>query len=102
MNTGPDSRHGLETGELNRWIRTMYPLTAECVGNPCWDGSKWQFTDGSAYEPATGDWWLNGKREWSACNKDGLRWDYQLQFWSLPGAQFYEPVRGYWSTAGAC
>lgn len=102
MNTGPDSRHGFETGEINRWIRTMYPLTVECVGNPCWDGQFWKFADGTSYDPVTGDWWLQGKREWSACNKDRLRWNYQLQFWAPAGAQFYEPVRGYWSTVGAC
>ena len=102
MNTGPDSRHGFESSELGRWERVMYPLTVECVDNPCWDGARWVFNDGNAYEPATGDWWLNGKREWSACNKDFLRWNYQLQVWAPPKTTIYEPVRGYWSSAGAC
>lgn len=79
-------------------------ITCGGSGSPYWDAclQRWVFTDGSAYEPATGDWWLNGSREWSACNGDKLRYNYALQAWAPPGSGFFLPSRGYWSFAGAC
>lgn len=65
--------------------------------------SRVYFPDGWSYEGATGDWWNpQGLREWSACNGDRLRWNYQISAWIPPGSAFYLPSRGYWALAGAC
>lgn len=47
MNTGPLSRHGFTTSELNRWERTMWRLTIDCgSGDPYYDicDSSWHFS----------------------------------------------------------
>lgn len=77
MNTGIDSRHGLEEIELGRWERTMWSLTEalpyqDCTTYPGWTGTV------SCYWPGLGRWlWiipLGGRDslwEWSA---DVPRW----------------------------
>jgi hypothetical protein len=74
-------------------------------GNPYWDActQRWYFADGWSYEPATRDWWNpQGQREWSACNADNLRWNYIFHAWFPPPSAFFDPIRGFWASAGPC
>ena len=77
MNTGPDSRHGFEAIEIERWDRTMYSLQEP----------RWYAPDGWSYEAARG-WWFDpaGQPRFSACNADGLRLDLlDTHWWRIPG-----------------
>jgi hypothetical protein len=67
MNTGPESRHGFETIEIERWHRTMYePRTivwGECVPwgpivTGCYfiPGNAWVGSNGWIYHLNTGQW----------------------------------------------
>lgn len=107
MNTGPDSRHGIEAIEFERWERTMFPVVADCggAGDPYWDAcvSRWRFSNGWSWEPSTGVWWNpQDKPEFTACNQDRLRWNIQVAVWVPERQGFFDPQRGFWSFAGAC
>lgn len=74
MNTGPESRHGLEAIELERWSRTMYDLAPPAEYQDCTTYAGWEPTV-SCYWPALGKWlWLvpaaTGDQiwEWSTAN----------------------------------
>jgi hypothetical protein len=63
MNTGPESRHGFEAIELERWARTMYELTppspwGACSATRwvCWNTAEQRWIAGDAWrwDPATG------------------------------------------------
>lgn len=122
MNTGPDSRHGLEQIELERWERTMW-LVQTCVpgtGNPYWNPcvapARWFFLDGWSFDPVTSIWYdPENRAHWTACNADGLRWDLWDDFqwdgvidgvggkWHKPGSTFFDPRKSYgWASAGPC
>lgn len=78
--------------------------TAVCQStgwDPC--RQRWAFADGQSYDPVTGIWWNPlGQPEWTACNSDGLRWNFTVQAWFPPPSAFYIPSRGFWTSAGAC
>ena len=104
MNTGPDSRHGLEDVELERWSRTMFNVLRACstVGYDDCTG-RWYQADGWSWDPAGGNWFTpTGLAEWTPCNRDGIRYNLQLGFWSPPGSGVFVPSRGFWSFAPVC
>ncbi len=78
-------------------------VASPCSSDPCWDGARWQFSNGWSFEPVSGVWFNpQGAPEWLPCNADGLRWNPQLLFWAPAGAGFYQPARGFWSFAPRC
>ncbi len=104
MNTGPDSRQGLQDIELERWSRTMYNVLLECSSlgfDPC-TGRFFQ-PDGWSYNPPNSDWYNPfGQAEFSACNRDGLRYNYIIQRWTVPTSNFFDPVKNYWARSPEC
>lgn len=118
MNTGPDSRHGIEAIELERWERTMYPLAQvpppppPCGLGPVdhsWGGvwnsciGRWIAPNGFSVEPGTWTWFNpQGQPEWTPANADRLRWNIQLGAWFSCDHGFFIPSRGYWSHAPSC
>ena len=78
MNTGPLSRHGLETIELERWARTMYELT---VPLPEWDDASCTIYGGSWIRACYNNW----KSRWA-----GMR------------VVFYEFIDGRWECVAEC
>lgn len=93
MSTGELSRHGFEAIEIDRWARTMYALTQECVSpaasvTPVWDQclGRWLMPDGTSFEPSTGRWWdQRGVARFGACNQDHLRLDLlDMHWWRIP------------------
>ena len=73
MNTGELSRHLFEAIETERWERTMYLLQAPApCGEPCWNGTRWVFSDGWQFQPnATDGQWYDpqGRLVWDAVDK---------------------------------
>lgn len=115
MNTGPESRHGFEAIEFERWERTMWALTQSCVGeivqwpyeaaffNLCtgrWEGadSHWSVVPNTRiwYNPA-------GELEWSQLCDPSWQgsFNHVTGRWRGTGSQEYD-VRGFWSQAPAC
>ena len=106
MNTGVESRHGLEAIELGRWSRTMYDVL-ECVGQPdrfgnSWDqcSGRWVNSAGWSYDPATRIWYApNGVAEWGECRVvDADCWNLRAQEWVFKGSSLFVPVGGYFSS----
>jgi len=110
MNTGENSRHGIEAIERERWERTMYALAYvdPCLGETdhTWGGvwnsciSRWVGPDGWSFDPATGIWWNPaGQPEWGQCQPswDGC-WNIPTQRWVGPGSVLFNPVTGIWSS----
>lgn len=108
MNTGSNSRHGLELIELERWSRTMFDVLAppDCSGPTApwggvWDACKgrWIAPDKWEFEPVTGIWYRpDGAAEWGACdlaNRDC--WNIPAQRWVYAGSLLFDPASGYFS-----
>lgn len=70
--------------------------------------SRWQGSNQYDYEPATGDWWVYGVREWGPCRWFGGRFNYTLTVDGLsgadlsPGAAVYHRTGQFWSIMPAC
>lgn len=65
MNTGPESRHGLEAVELERWERTMWALVDPCA--PVETGGGWSYTTPQCEIP-NGNWYFNDIWVFGACD----------------------------------
>jgi hypothetical protein len=73
--------------------------------NPCWrdDVQRWQWEDGWSFEPGPNTFWNpDGQREWTTCNADRLRWNFQIESWLPENQGFFRPPRSYWSFAPSC
>ncbi len=103
MNTGPNSRHGLDAIELERWSRTMYNvLGGSSAGFDPFTG-RWFQENGWSWEPASGNWFNPaGVAEFSQCDQNSLRWDFLIRRWTVPGASFFDPASNYWATSPGC
>lgn len=120
MNTGPQSRHGIEAGELARWCRTMWCGAPACAGDPCWDGAAWQFSPSTcpiddALTPYACSWvpgpnqygrWFgpNGELLWENCDPswNGRHTSLREPGWYHVGQGFYIDRLGAWTYAPAC
>ena len=117
MNTGPLSRHGFGPSELGRWERIMYPLTT-CVGDPCWDSARWQFSKATcpigdpgaiacSWAPAPAPWgtWYgpDGTALWDYCDPtwNGRHW-VPDDGWFHVGDGWFSKDVPYWSYAPPC
>lgn len=62
MNTGPNSRHGIEIIERERWERTMYRIVQQY---PFWANGRWWFANGRSTDPAYGNCggWYNAANQ---------------------------------------
>lgn len=106
MNTGPDSRHGLELVELDRIVRSGLRLRGACEGDPCWDGSAWQFSaktcptiEGRACywspQPAPYGTWLDsfGQPIWDVCDPSWNGRHFKLRGgWMSAGTGFFDDI----------
>lgn len=104
MNTGPDSRHGLEAIELERWSRTMYDVLgcAAVVGYDSCTG-RWFQADGWSWDPSTANWFnAQGQVEFLPCNGDHIRFDQPLGVFMPPGSGAFQPSRGFWAFSPPC
>jgi hypothetical protein len=114
MNTGPLSRHGIEQIELDRWERTMWPLTADnCIGatDPSWGGywdncrGLWIGPDGWDLNPVTGAWQdKDGVSEWCCQQPYGGYYNRRLEkwYWDRPTVWAWEPSNPVWRCVTSC
>ncbi len=110
MNTGEQSRHGMEVIEQERWDRTMYPVlfVDPCHGedNPA-NGTYWNlciqrlvYPSGWSWDPVTGVWFNPaGVPEWGECSQvSGGCWNLVIQRWVARGSLLYNPVTNIYSS----
>lgn len=90
MNTGANSRHGIEVIERERWERTMYVLVQE---NPQWTGSEWRFDPlylgylrSLRLDTPDGTWHDDsGRLVWGDVDPSWMgRWNALMQCWVGP------------------
>jgi hypothetical protein len=76
------------------------PLTT--VTQPTWDScaQQWKFPNLTAYEPATGNWYHHGLKDWGRCATWGGRYNFRAEGWMVAGTAIFKD--GFWSTAPRC
>lgn len=119
MNTGEESRHGIEAIECERWQRTMWedvpcaPAPIECAWlgfDPCSGRIRLidQYGQPVSFEPSTGRWWNKFEEpEWAPCYIEGFVTGLRLNLlyaYLAPGGGTGDYIlsRSYWTAAPAC
>lgn len=101
MSTGPNSRGYFTAIPLERVARTLWE-DPPCIGNPCWDGQMWVFTDGWKFKPNSGcGEWVDPKGilTWGACDPSwGGRYNIPLAVWFCrpPQSCYFNPATNGW------